>query len=195
MLILLIIFIAIAYALGSINTAILVCKAMNLGDPRTEGSQNPGATNVLRLAGKRAAMITLVADGAKGFIPVILARMLGVDGFMLGLVAIAAMLGHIYPAFFGFKGGKGVATGLGAILGLSFLVGLIAIAVWIVLAALTRYASLASLASFAVALVLSLFASVGYFVPVAIMTGLAVWRHWDNIQRLQSGNENKMDFG
>lgn len=188
------IFIVIAYLLGSLSSAIIVCRIMGYEDPRTQGSRNPGATNVLRIAGKKAAMITLLGDALKGFIPVVLARMLGVDGFILGLVALAAFIGHLFPVFFDFKGGKGVATAFGAILGLNFFVGIIVLAAWVIIAAIFKFASLASLAATALAVVLFLFAGLNYFIPVAIMAGLLIWRHWDNIERLRAGTESTMEL-
>ena len=117
-------FIVLGYLAGSISTAIIVCRAMGLPDPRSEGSRNPGATNVLRFGGKKAAAITLAGDFLKGLLPVLLARGVGVDEIGLALTGLAAFLGHLYPVFFGFEGGKGVATAFGVILGLSWLTAL-----------------------------------------------------------------------
>lgn len=125
---LLIAFIILAYLLGSISSAIIICKVMGYPDPRTEGSKNPGATNVLRVANKTAAIMTLLGDALKGFIPVFIAKLMGLEGISLGFIALAAFIGHLFPIFFGFKGGKGVATYLGCLLGLSWLLGLLAIA-------------------------------------------------------------------
>jgi glycerol-3-phosphate acyltransferase PlsY len=168
---------------------------MNLPDPRTEGSRNPGATNVMRLAGKQAALIVLVADAIKGFLPVILARMLGVSGFGLGLIAVIALLGHLYPIFFQFKGGRGVATAIGAIFGLNFFVGILALITWIAVVYFTKYSSLASIVTFVLApIFILIFSQAVYFIPVVIMSALIIWRHWDNIQRLRSGTESKVNF-
>lgn len=186
--------IIIAYLLGSVSSAIIVCKAMNLPDPRSGGSNNPGASNVLRLAGKKAALIVLVADAVKGLIAVLLAKLFGVMGFGLALVALAAVVGHIFPLYFQFKGGKGVATALGAFLALSFWVGLVAIIVWLIIAMLSRYSSLASLCAVVLSAVLLLFVNTHYFLPVAVMTLLIIWAHWENIQRLQAGNESKIQL-
>lgn len=120
--------------------------------------------------------------------------MLGVGGFALGLVGLAAFLGHVFPVLFNFKGGRGVATAIGAILGLSFFVGLLAIAAWVIVAALFRFASLASLVAVGLGTVFVLFDRPSYFIPVAIMAGIVVWRHWENIQRLQAGTEEKIDL-
>lgn len=194
MVILAILFIAIAYAVGSLNSAILVCKAMKLADPRSEGSGNPGATNVLRLAGKQAAIIVLVADVLKGFLPVLIAEMVGISGFMLGCVALAAVVGHMYPAFFKFQGGKGVATAFGVLLALSAGIGIISILVWGVVVFVTKYVSLASLVALVLAVVLMLFVHPACFLPVLALVVLVIWRHKENIDRLKAGTENKISW-
>jgi len=168
---------------------------MSLPDPRTQGSKNPGATNVLRIAGKFPAFITLIADILKGFIPVLLAHIFGIHGFALGLVAIASLLGHIFPIFFGFEGGKGVATALGACLGLSFLLGIAMIITWIIVAAIFRYSSLAALTAAILAPIYSaIFTHGSYFFPVLIITVILIWRHWPNLQRLRAGSESKISL-
>jgi len=189
-----IIFIAVAYVIGSLNSAILVSRVMKLADPRSEGSGNPGATNVLRIAGKQAAAIVLAADVFKGVIPVLLASMLGIADFSLGCVALAAVVGHMYPLFFKFQGGKGVATAFGVLLVLSFWVGIIAAIVWGVVVFVTKYISLASLIAMVLAVVLILFSSVAYFLPILIMVALIVLRHKENIERLKAGTENKVNW-
>jgi acyl phosphate:glycerol-3-phosphate acyltransferase len=189
-----IIFIIIAYLVGSISCAILVCKAMKLPDPRTEGSGNAGATNVLRIAGKLPAVLTLVGDALKGFLPVLIAAWLGVWGFMLALVALAAVVGHIFPLYFKFKGGKGVATAFGGLLVLSFLAAIISIIVWIIIAAATRYISLASLVAIVIGTLLILFIHTIYFLPVLIAALLIIWKHKENIERLKAGTENKFEW-
>lgn len=186
--------ITLAYLLGSVSTAVLVSRAMKLSDPRFAGSKNPGATNVLRLSGKKAAIFTLLGDVLKGLLPVLLAKLLGVTGFSLSLVGLAAFLGHLFPVFFGFSGGKGVATALGVLLGLSPVIGLAAIIGWIITFSAFRYSSLASLVGMLVALVLTLLIQVNYFLPIAVMTALVVWRHWPNIERLKAGTEDKSKF-
>jgi glycerol-3-phosphate acyltransferase PlsY len=187
--------VVIAYLLGSICSAILVCKFMGLPDPRTEGSGNPGATNVLRLAGKQAAFIVLLIDALKGFVPVIFARIIGVEGFALGLIALVALLGHIYPVFFKFKGGKGFATAIGSLFGLNFLVGILALITWGLVVYFTRYSSLGAIVTAILSpIYILLFARLGYFFPVLIMTILLIWRHWENIERLRLGTENKVAF-
>lgn len=192
--ILALIFIIIAYLIGSLNSAILVCKVMKLGDPREAGSGNPGATNVLRIAGKKAASIVLAVDVLKGLIPVLLAQMLGLTGFLLACVALAAVVGHIFPVFFKFQGGKGVATAFGAILAISPIVAIIAAIVWGVVVFVTKYISLASLISAALVAVLILFMHIAYFIPLFLIVLLIVWRHKENIDRLRSGTENKIQF-
>ena len=181
-----------AYLIGSVSTAIITCRAMGLPDPRIGGSGNPGATNVLRIGGRKAAIITLVGDLLKGLIPVLLAHSIGVAGLPLGLVALAAFLGHLYPVFFGFQGGKGVATAGGAIMGLSLATAGAALITWAAVAGTTRYSSLAAL----VAAVLSpvfmwlLGAPAAYLPPMLIMVALLIWRHGENIQRLREGRES-----
>ena len=135
----------VAYLVGSIASAIVVCRVMGLPDPRTEGSGNPGATNVLRTAGKTPAALTLAGDVLKGVAPVLLAKGLGLSPAAVALAALAAFLGHLYPLYFGFRGGKGVATALGAVAALSWPVAAAMCALWLVVAAATRYASLASM--------------------------------------------------
>ncbi len=190
-----IIFGIFAYLLGSVNTAIIVCQFLKLPDPRTGGSKNPGATNVLRVAGRNPAILVLVADVLKGFIAVFLAGMFGPSGFGLAFVALAATLGHVFPVFYGFHGGKGVATALGGFLGLSFPIGIVCLVIWALTLFVTRYASLSSLIAVSSAPILLLFANLGYFIPTLAIAGLVAWRHLENIARLRAGTENKMDFG
>ncbi|GAG95884.1 unnamed protein product, partial [marine sediment metagenome] len=143
-----IICIIIAYLLGSISSAVILCKLFGYADPRTLGSGNAGTTNVLRVAGKKLAIMTLVFDVLKGFVAVMFARTLGLDNFVLGIVALAAFLGHLYPLFFKFKGGKGIATGLGVMLALSLSLGIAVIITWLLIAMFFRYSSLAALIAF-----------------------------------------------
>ncbi len=189
-----IIFFAIlAYLAGSLSSAIIVCKLFKLPDPRTEGSMNPGTTNVLRLGGKIPALITLIGDLLKGLLPVLIANLAGISGCSLGLVALCAFLGHLLPIFFNFQGGKGVATALGAFIALSPTVALIALTCWIAIVAITRYVSLGSTVAAIVAPITILICSdKGYFLPTLIMAGIIIWRHRENIQRLQAGIENKI---
>ncbi len=189
-----ILLIVVAYLVGSLNSAILVCKAMKLGDPRDEGSGNPGATNVLRVAGKKPAALVLTVDILKGLLPVLVAAILGVSGSALACVALAAVVGHMYPLFFKFQGGKGVATTFGAILALSPFIGVIAVVVWGVVVFVTKYVSLASLIAIILALVFTLFSNPAYFLPMLAITVLVVLRHKENIARLKTGTENKISW-
>lgn len=189
-----IVLVVLGYLCGSLASAVVVCRIMNLPDPREAGSGNPGATNVLRLAGKRAAALTLVGDVLKGVIPVLLAHLLSGSPMVLAGTALAAVVGHLYPVFFGFKGGKGVATTFGAIGALVLPVAIFMGAVWLIVAFATKYASLASLSA---AVVAPLFALVfirepAYVIALALMAALLVYRHWDNIQRLKDGTESEI---
>ncbi len=183
-----------AYLLGSISSAIIVCRLMGLPDPRTLGSNNPGATNVLRIGGKKAAAITLFGDGLKGFIPVFIGLKLGVIPLVLGLTGLAAFLGHLYPIFFGFKGGKGVATALGVQFGFSWMIGAAVAGIWLFIAFGLKISSLAALVAMALAPLV-----VWFFWPepalVAIQTIISIilfWRHRTNIRDLLSGKEGKL---
>jgi len=187
-------FAVLGYLAGSISTAIIVCRAMGLPDPRSEGSRNPGATNVLRFGGKKAAGITLAGDFLKGLLPVLLARWAGLDETGLALTALAAFLGHLYPVFFGFEGGKGVATAFGVILGLSGLVALAALAAWLFMAFVVRISSLSALTAAALTPLFAWgFGMRGIpLAAVLVMVGLLVWRHRSNIQKLLAGAEDKI---
>ncbi len=186
-----------AYLLGALSTAIIVCRAMGLPDPRQSGSRNPGATNVLRIGGKRAAALTLLGDVAKGIIPVALAQALGTSDPVLGLVGLAAFLGHLYPVYFGFRGGKGVATALGVLLALHPLVGAAAVLVWLAMAAALRYSSLAALTASITAPAITYWvtASTALTGAVAVMVVLLIWRHRGNIARLARGEEDRIGSG
>lgn len=186
-----IILIGIAYTLGSLCSAILVSKAFSLPDPRVEGSQNPGATNVLRLAGKKYAAYVLAGDFLKGLLPVGLAHLLGAGPGLLSLTCLAAVIGHVYPVFFDFKGGKGVATALGGLMGLHFLLGVVVIACWLLVAKFSRYSSLAAIVSFVLAPFFSIAAFHGLyaFLPLALMSALILYQHRKNIARLSDGTE------
>ena len=187
-------FVVFGYLAGSISTAIIVCQAMGLPDPRSEGSRNPGATNVLRFGGKKAAAITLAGDFLKGLLPVLLARWVGLDETGLALTALAAFLGHLYPVFFGFEGGKGVATAFGAILGLSWPVALAALATWLFMAFVVRISSLSALTAAALTPLFAWgFGMRGIpLTAVLFMVGLLVWRHRSNIRNLLAGTEDKI---
>lgn len=183
-----------AYLIGSLSSAIIVCKLMSLPDPRGEGSGNPGATNVLRFGGKKAAAITLAGDMLKGFIPVLVVRYLGMDMQTVALVGIAAFLGHLYPVFFQFKGGKGVATMLGVMFGFSWWVGLATAGTWLFMAKIVKISSLSALVA---TLLAPVYVWLWYFSPATlgvtiIMTVILFWRHRSNIQNLLSGKEEKI---
>ncbi len=186
-----IVFIVGAYLIGSIATAILVGRAMGLGDPRQSGSGNPGATNILRIGGKKAAALTLCGDLIKGVIPIVVARWLGAEGWILAAVALATFLGHLYPVYFGFRGGKGVATAMGILLALMPLLGLSVLGVWIVVFAVMRVSSLAALlaATSSIPLVFALSASSSLHALIIVLVILILWRHRSNIQRLLDGRE------
>lgn len=185
----------IAYLLGSISCSIVLAKVNKTPDPRTAGSTNAGATNVLRTSGKKDALIVLVGDILKGLIAVLIGHFLHVFGFELGLVALAAVVGHIFPVFFGFKGGKGVATAIGTFLGLSVFSGILTAIVWVVVAFLTGYASLASIVSVILGMVfLTIFSLPAYFIPTLCIALLVIWKHKDNIERLKNKTESKIKF-
>lgn len=189
-----ILFVALGYLAGSVSAAIIVCRVMGLPDPRSEGSRNPGATNVLRFGGKKAAAITLAGDLLKGLLPVLLARLAGVTETGLALTALAAFLGHLYPVFFGFAGGKGVATAFGAILGLSYPVALAALATWLIMAFVVRVSSLSALTAAVLAPLFGWWFGLPgvYLAAVLAMVGLLVWRHRSNIRHLLAGTEDKI---
>ncbi len=183
-----------AYLLGSVSSAILVCRAMGLPDPRTQGSENPGATNVLRIGGKKAAAITLLGDSLKGLLPMLAGHLLAAGPATLAATGLAAFLGHLYPIFFGFRGGKGVATALGVQLGLYWPIGLSVAAVWLFTAKVLRISSLSALVSMALAPLI-----VWFFWPEPVLIGAQVlitailfWRHRSNIRNLLSGKEDKL---
>lgn len=186
-----------AYLMGSMSFAVLVSKMMRLPDPHSYGSGNPGATNVLRTGNKLAAVLTLLGDAAKGYVAVLLARALvGVDveSWVLPAVAVAAFLGHLFPVFHGFKGGKGVATALGILLGISGWLGLATLSTWLIVAFFMRYSSLAALISamFAPLYFIFLFGVQPMSGAIAVMSGLLVWRHQGNIKKLLDGTEGRI---
>lgn len=187
--------IILAYLLGSLSCAIIVSKIGNSPDPRTQGSGNAGATNMLRIGGKKQAAIVLIGDLLKGLIAIWIGYALHVSGMKLGLVGLAAVIGHIFPVYFGFKGGKGVATAIGVVLGLSLISGVLMAASWAAIAFALRYSSLASLIAVILAPVfLVIFAKVGYAIPVICIALLIIWKHKENIVRLQNKTESKIAF-
>lgn len=192
-----------AYLIGSLSFAVIVSRIMGLNDPRTYGSKNPGATNVLRSGSKPAAVLTLLLDAVKGWLPVMLVRWFGqpygLEDGTVAAVGLAAFLGHLWPVFFRFEGGKGVATAAGVLLGISGWLGLATLATWLIIAAFFRYSSLASLVAAVFApffyvlgggVAWEMDARIG--VAIAIMSGLLVWRHRENISRLLAGKESKI---
>jgi glycerol-3-phosphate acyltransferase PlsY len=191
-------FIVIAYLIGSLSFAVIVSRAFGLPDPHTYGSGNPGATNVLRTGHKLAAVLTLIGDGAKGWVAVFLAKALawrfGVDDLGIAAVAAGVFAGHLWPVFFRFEGGKGVATAAGILLALDWRIGAGTLATWLIIAFFFRYSSLAALvaavfAPFFTALVLGFNA---YAAAVLVIAALLVWRHADNIRKLVAGQESRI---
>ena len=192
-----------SYLLGSLSFAVIVSRVMGLNDPRTYGSKNPGATNVLRSGSKAAAVVTLLLDAVKGWLPVVLVRWfgepLGLDEGTVAMAGLAAFLGHLWPVFFRFEGGKGVATALGVLVGISGWLGLVLGLLWLAVAAVSRYSSLASLAAAVLAPVIYVLAGgllwysersiVG---AIVAMSALLVWRHKENITRLIQGKESRL---
>ena len=183
-----------AYLLGSVSSAIVIAKLLGLQDPRLVGSGNPGATNILRYGGKLAAILTLAGDVLKGVLPVLAAHLLNVDVVTLALTMLAAFLGHLFPLYHGFKGGKGVATAAGVLLALNGWIGLAVIATWLVMAFATRYSSLSAIvATLAAPLVTWWFTREPVLVVVTTVIGIILlWRHKSNIQKLLAGTEPKI---
>lgn len=184
----------VGYLLGSVSSAVIVCKLWGLPDPRTTGSYNPGATNVLRIGSKQAAAVTLFCDVLKGFLPVALARWFEADPTIAAAAGLAAFLGHLYPVFFGFQGGKGVATALGVLIGIHWGLGLLLAGTWLVVAKLSKISSLAALTA---ALLSPLYAYWIVRIPwitamVTVMAGWLIFRHRDNIRRLLRGEEDRI---
>ena len=196
----------LAYLVGSLSFAVIVSRAMGLKDPRSYGSHNPGATNVLRSGSKKAAVVTLILDGLKGWLPVVLVKTFGrdygLDDASVAAVAFGAFLGHLFPVFFGFRGGKGVATAAGALLGIDGLLGLIVLATWVSVAYFTKYSSVASMAAAALAPLYYLlgdrgpwYAERSVLLAIFMISLLLVIRHKDNINKLMSGKESKLNLG
>jgi len=186
----------LAYLVGSFSSAIIISRLKGLEDPRKVGSGNPGATNVLRSGDKMAAILTLAGDIFKGFLPVMVARLAGGSPLLVALVGLAAFLGHLYPVYYQFKGGKGVATAGGVLLALSPLSVFFLICIWFVVAFLTRYSSLAALiGAVAAPLILMLIKPVlAYILLGGVIAGFLIWRHRENINRLLNGKESKINL-
>ena len=191
------------YLLGSLSFAVIVSRVMGLDDPRTYGSQNPGATNVLRSGNKKAAIATLLFDALKGYFPVLLVKLygpeFGLDDRAVALVAISAFIGHLWPVFFAFKGGKGVATAAGVLFGVEPLLGAAVLGTWLLMALVFRYSSLAALSASLLAPAYYLMGhelvwtmSEAELLAVMAMSALLLMRHKDNIARLVSGQESKI---
>ena len=183
-----------AYLLGSISSAVVVARIMHLEDPRNVGSKNPGATNILRYGGKTAAALTLLGDLLKGVVAVVIARLVTDEPLLLASVGLLALLGHVYPVFFGFRGGKGVATGFGVWLALSPWVALALALTWLLAAALFRYSSLSALIATALCplYVWLLLRQWPYLVLSVAMGALLIWRHRSNIEKLLAGKEGRI---
>ncbi|MCP3690251.1 MAG: glycerol-3-phosphate 1-O-acyltransferase PlsY [Gammaproteobacteria bacterium] len=187
-----IILLLFSYLLGSLSSAIILSKIMGFTDPRTDGSNNPGATNVMRIAGKKAAFFTLLGDCLKGLIPVLLAVAISEDRALVALTGLSAFLGHCYPVYFQFKGGKGVATAIAVNVAFNWLVGLIIIGIWLVFAKVFRISSLAAIIAFfsLPALIFWREASLVTTLIFTVMSLILIWRHRANIQRLLQGTES-----
>ena len=199
--------IVLAYLIGSLSFAVIVSRVMGLNDPRSYGSKNPGATNVLRSGNKVAAVATLLLDGFKGWLPVVAVQWFGAElglgggmaGLAVALVGLAAFLGHLYPVFFQFKGGKGVATAAGVLLGVSVVLGLATLATWLIVAFFSRYSSLAALAAAAFAPFFYLlgdrtvwYADKWVLAAVVLISALLIYRHRENINKLLKGTESRL---
>ena len=198
MLVFLIFFIVVtvAYLVGSLCSAVIICRLFTLPDPRTTGSKNPGATNVLRIAGKKYGLMVLIADMLKGLLPVLFAKLLGAGSTTLAFTCLAAVLGHIYPVFFEFQGGKGVATAIGALIGFKFVMGAVIIGTWLLIAYLSSYASLASILAILFAPFYSIFIvkNLDAFYPLLGIALIIIYQHRTNISRLISGDEPKLNL-
>lgn len=178
-----------AYLVGSISSAVLVCRLLGYPDPRDVGSHNPGATNVLRIAGKPAAALTLAGDVLKGVLPVLLARLIGLSPLATAIIGLMAVVGHIFPVFFQFRGGKGIATAFGLIFVLDWQAGLMVGAIWLAVFAASRVSSLASMLAFIALPALVFWRDPAIVWPMLGLTLVVLWRHQDNIKRLLRGEE------
>lgn len=182
----------LAYLIGSLSSAILIARALKLPDPRTMGSHNPGATNMIRLGGKTLGAMTLLGDAFKGWLVVFLSQYLGCDGLTINCALIAVFLGHLFPIYFKFKGGKGVATALGIILGLNPWFGLCAISIWGIIVYCWRLSSLGSIVSTLLMPILFFVGEQRFFYSIALISVLILYTHRANLQRLIRGEESKI---
>ena len=181
-----------SYLLGSISSAIIICKICNLPDPRTQGSGNPGATNVLRIGGKKVAAFVLIFDGLKGAIPVMLAHYFGLNMFELTIILLSAFLGHVFPIYYGFKGGKGVATYLGGLIGLSFFVGLTFSIIWLIVAKVMKVSSIAALTATLLSPIYFYFITthdVRATMVIFLINLFIYFTHRENIRRIMNSEE------
>lgn len=181
-----------AYLLGSISSAVIICRLSGLPDPRETGSKNPGATNVLRIGGKTAALGVLLFDMLKGALPVLVGYALALNYSTIGFIALAACFGHVFPVFFKFKGGKGVATAFGAISAMSYVVALSALSIWLAIFLLFGYSSLSAVITALITPLIVWWFHPELTFPVALVCCLLIYRHHDNIQRLWRGQEDKI---
>ena len=189
-----ILLVASAYLIGSLSAAIIICRLLGLADPRTQGSRNPGATNVLRMAGKKIAALVLLGDMLKGVVPLLIARIFEVEDHILAAVGLAAFLGHLYPVYFGFHGGKGVATSLGILIGMAWPVAVAVLATWLFMTKVFRISSLSAITAAIAAPIYAwlLTDSVPLFVMICVISTMLLWRHRSNIQRIFNGAEGKI---
>lgn len=181
----------LAYLLGSLSFAILLSRLAGGPDPRASGSGNPGATNMLRVAGRKLAVMTLIGDLLKGLLPILIAKLLGLSLHQQAWIGLAAVVGHLYPLYFRFRGGKGVATAAGMLLGLYPPAALLALAAWALVFLLTRTSSLASLIATPLTLPLLAWQQPAVLLPACVLTGLIVWRHRNNLRDLFAGRERR----
>jgi len=183
-----------AYLLGSVSFAMIAARLFGLADPRSYGSGNPGATNVLRSGNKKAALFTLIGDALKGWVAVFVAQKMGLSDSVIGLVALAVFFGHLFPVFLKFKGGKGVATAAGVLLALDPLIGLAVLGTWLFVAFASRYSSLAALLAAALAPVYTILinGTGGQMLVISIIAITLILKHWQNLQRLLAGQESKI---
>jgi glycerol-3-phosphate acyltransferase PlsY len=190
-------FALLGYLLGSLPFAVIVSRAFGLADPRSFGSGNPGATNVLRTGNKAAALLTVLGDALKGWLAMLLTRLLGGDEVAAAVAGLSAFVGHVFPVFLKFRGGKGVATALGVLAGFGGVLALTAGGTWALVFAVTRYSSLAALAAAAEAPIAAwlLIGRAEAVIPIAAMSALLFWRHRSNIRRLLAGTESRMGAG